>query len=156
MNSINENGIIIHIMSFLDKNSCCKNSSVFNFGITNKNHLKLLKTQNVFLTKLSKYFKLTNNTKNLLNKDLDIFCTNCYEIDIKGLECLLGQCKANFLKNDDIDYPCYRSINKNYFYIHFECKHESTKFKSDCISYFPNIAIGNTCCSGKGFEIIFK
>ena len=36
MEVLTEQGLIIDIMSFLDKENCCTFSSVLNFGLTNK------------------------------------------------------------------------------------------------------------------------
>jgi len=156
MNSITEDGIIIYIMSFLDRVSCCKNSSVFNFAITNRHNLTLLKQQKLFLIKSIKYFKLTDNIKSLLNNDLDLICSKCGKMDYDGLEYLIRECKNYYYRNDYFRLSSLPLNKEKSFYIHFECNYKSTLFRSDCLSSFPNLNIGNICCGGKGFEIIFK
>jgi len=156
MNSITEDGIIIYIMSFLDRVTCCKNSSVFNFSITNKHYLTLLKQQKLFSTKKIKYFKLTDNIKKLLNNDLASICSKCKKIDHKGLEFLIRECKNYFYNHNYFRFSSLPLDKDNGFYIHFKCDKNSLTFRKYCITSLPNLNIGNTCCGGKGFQIIFN
>lgn len=156
MDSITEDGIIINIMSFLDRITCCKNSSVFNFSITNKYYLKLLKEQNIFSTKKIKYFKLTNNIKNLLNDNLSSVCSKCEKIDHKSLEFLIRESKNYYNNHNYFRFSSLPFDRDNSFYIHFKCDEKSTTFRKYCITSLPNLNVGNICCGGKGFQIIFR
>jgi len=154
METLTENGLIIKIMSFLDNINCCKISSVLNFGLTNKKFLEILKDQKIFLICKYKYYILCNNTKKLLNDNLNNICTFCNNIDKNGLRMLLQECKHYYLEN-----KCKLNLNlnkKGTTYFHFDTKHECERFKLDCTILFPKVNYGNTCCEGKGFQLILK
>jgi hypothetical protein len=156
MEVLTEQGLIIIIMSFLDNKNCCSESSVLNFGITNKYYLNILKSQNNFIMSKKKYYKLCENTKKLLNNNLEIICTNCNNIkSLNGLRMLIHECK-NYECVIDSDLFNFYMKERGKSFFHFDTKDESDKFKLDCKFFYPKVILGNTCCSGNGLEVILK
>ena len=156
MDTLTEKGLIINIMSYLDNNNCCKMSSVLKFGLTNTYYLKILKDQKKFMISKYKYYKLCKNTKNLLNDNLEYICTYCNNICQDGLRMLLRECRHYYLENNlEIGFDLYLN-KKGTTYLHFDTKHECERFKLDCTILFPKVNYGDTCCEGKGFQLILK
>lgn len=156
MEVLTEQGLIINIMSFLDNKNCCTFSSVLNFGLTNKYYLNLLKNQKLFDINKFKYYKLCQNTKNLLNDNLEIICTNCNKIkSLVGLRKLICECKYYYLNSYD-DLINFYMEKKGKSFFHFNTKDECDKFKLDCNYLFPKVTLGGYCCSGNGIEVFLK
>ena len=153
MEVLTEKGLIINIMSFLDNKNCCRFSSVLNFGLTNKYFLNLLKIQKLFDVTNLKYYTLCQNTRNLLNNNLEVICTNCNKIrSLYGITMLFRECKYYYNDNND-DLINFYMKKKGKSFFHFNTKNDCEKFKLDCNNLFPKVKLGGNCCSGNGIEV---
>lgn len=153
MEVLTEKGLIINIMSFLDNKNCCRFSSVLNFGLTNKYFLNLLKIQKLFDVTNLKYYTLCQNTKNLLNNNLEVICTNCSKIkSLYGIKMLFRECKY-YYNDDNNDLINLYMEKKGKSFFHFNSKDDCDKFKLDCKYLFPRVKLGGNCCSGNGIEV---
>ena len=87
MNNINEDGIIRIIMLYLDFETCCKNSSMLNFALTNKKYTNLMLKLNRH-NKI-KYYKLSYKFRHKLNFKCDNICVKCNNLSNYKIETLV-------------------------------------------------------------------
>lgn len=156
MNNINEDGIIRIIMLYLDFETCCKNSSILNFALTNKKYTNLMLKLNRH-NKI-KYYKLSYKFRHKLNSKCDNICVKCNNLSNYKIETLIRIYK-NSCNYNPVNFACMPIAKSSIYreFIHFNSNEMCKLFVKKTKLLFPNVKLfGSKCCSGKGIEVYLK
>jgi hypothetical protein len=156
MDNINEDGIIRIIMLYLDFETCCKNSSLLNFALTNRKYMGLMSKLNKH-SKI-KYYKLSYKFQHKLNSKYNNICIKCNNLFNYKIETLIRIYKKSWNYNP-VNFACMPIAKSSIYreFIHFNSNEMCKLFVKKTKLLFPNVKLfGSNCCSGKGIEIYLK
>ena len=146
---ISPEDIIILITTFLNHDiydNC--DESLKNFLITNKYNYQFVKKVKLEFLKL----KIPKNKIKYFN--CRYLCTKSCKIDKKIIKMLVNTIRNKNKKNNIFKNNYLEKKMNNSLYLHFNTENECDIFIKYSFYNF-NFKFGNTCCDGKGIQVIF-
>tara|TARA_B100000989_G_C19186638_1_gene321822 strand:- start:77 stop:532 length:456 start_codon:yes stop_codon:yes gene_type:complete len=146
------NEIILYIISFLDNNVCCINSTLLHLCCVNRYFDKIIADNNII--KYHKFYKLNYNFLKI-----NLICTRCDKLSDYEIKKLLNvYSNYDIYKNKKFKFD-FGFLNGNKLdgfdeYLHFDKNEDLEKFiKSVKSNKKFTITFGHKCCGGKGCKV---